>query len=78
MHSEIVGKDVEVEVGSTGRKKASMRILEQIGNGFLAQTESGKFCSVHYDICGALSTTKLYRRESKARDEAEKTKGRMS
>ena len=75
----ILGKKVGVRV--IGRffknRQKVVTILEEIGYGFLAKTDFGKYCCVHYDICGKLYTRKLQSKEA-AIAEAEKTKYQMS
>ena len=74
----IVGENVEIIVGPySDLTKTSVVVLEQIGNGFLARSEDGQFCSVHYNFRGRLHTAKLTD-EDEARKVAEESKGRMS
>lgn len=73
----MIDKQVEITVGSS-KAMISVTILEQIGNGFLARSEDGQFCSVHYNFSGQLHTAELIDSEDEARELAEASQGRMS
>lgn len=75
----MINQRVEVNVGYySDLAKVFVTILEQIGNGFLARSEDGLFCSVHYDFSGQLHTCKLFDSEDAAREIAEQTRGQMA
>ena len=70
------GDQVKIHIGNR-TKLVEATVIEQIGNGVLAKTEKGKFCSVHYDFRGRLRARKLSS-EKEARELAEETKDQMS